>query len=654
MPFNSCEELLETARYRITKGLEQDYRDRHAYACGFPGVSAGPSTSGIFVSGPSNAPQVAEVDSQGQPSQLQSDGQRAYLLDEGVLKIIDLTSGTPQLAQELRLDDQGNTIWGRVFVHGQQLLVIGEQYDPANRTTPGPVLVLVRRIDLSVPGQARIMQSWNLEGKLVDASQKHGLIRLLHQKEARSLGLRSVNAYFRSDCMSELDPETGKSAVDTGAHRDTHPPCRGPWEEALRSVKEHNAKILANLSPQDLVPSYETELSGAGMRQAKAPLFACEELLEQQGPQGVGVLSLLSFDLGQADALQSKMGIFGATQQTLLTDSSLYTAASNGSGGTAHLYLSDRGPRNKLEHRGGTLLQARATDVDHRCDWTYIDKFDLSAAKPHLQQSNARIQGGLMPRDAMSEYDGALRVAVIRDLSQGSWRVESYIEKLVPQEGSLDIAQTWPLPTQDGLYVNSVKFMGDRAYYASENLPSGYASVELASTFVTHPHEALASQAFEHFHAVAPGRMFTLGRKGGGSASIPGVQIVLSLFDVSIPGANKLMHHLVISSDLLPIANERGIVAYSPEQKRVAVLWTGKKEVAQGEFVPVQKVVILSLDPQVGFEEIATIDQEAISVGSYDPSVRMTLLGDTLWIRGYLDLKGYSILTGEQTGSLKL
>lgn len=659
MPFQSCEELLETARYRIAKELEKGYRDRDEHNCGLSFAKEDFTATGVFVQGPTGTSQVFDVASPGDARQLQSDGHRVFWLTQGTLKIIDVSSGTPKLSQVLGLGEPETFERGQVFAHGHQLLVIGEREQP-DKFSPSehkrPKLLVVRHIDASVPGQARIIQSWSVEGELVDVRQKDGVIRLLHQKEALSLDLRSAHYYFHSGCMREPDPDSGKIASDSGAHRDTHSPCKGPWAEALRNAKEHNAQVLAKLSPQDFVPSLKVEIGESGSGPPMMPLFACDELLKQQGPQGVGVLSLLSFDLSQADALQSKLGVFGAMGQTLLTDSSLYTAASIGNGGTSHVYLSLSGPREKSGHRGGELTQTRAPLVDHRCAWTYIDRFDLQAAEPNLQQSNARIQGSLSIRNAMSEHDGALRISALREASSEGGGLKNYLAKLLPVDGKLDIVQEWAMPSEYPEYVTTVTFMGDVAYYLSQRHGKRYFSIELSQTPSEVPLRALPApgRAFSHLHAVAPQRLLTLGHRGAGFATGRETQLAVNLFDVGTPGANKLLHSRILSSDLRGRYEKPSIVAYSPERKRLAVLHSGWKEDEQGDDIPAREVVILSLDPQVGFEEVATIPWEKGADGKYDLVFRMTLLGETLWIHSSSYLKGYSIQTGEQTGSFGL
>lgn len=646
IPFASCQELVDLARYRIEQELEQNYRNVPMAKFEYGPVNGGVSSTGAFRRGPNGIVDAVNNASFGDESHLKSDGTRFFLLDQGMLKILELGSGNPQIVEQVALGPKRAFDSGKLFLHGQQLLAIGEQesYETSGHLGYGwPRSVLVRRIDVSIPGQARVLQSWSFDGALVDAKQRAGVVHVVHQQEPRQLPLRGIGYYFKDACAREPHPETGK--VELGVHPSEDPLCKEQWAKALKSVRAHNNKVLDSLSAEDFVPGYQLG-SDAGVGQAKTPLYACEELLKQPGPQGVELLSTLGFDLSSPDALQSKTGLFGDAQQILLTPSSLYVAAPAGKPRARDLPLGYASLRPKPRHRDARLKQRQDTQESGRCDWTYIDKYDLSKAEPALHQANARIEGKLGGRDVMFDQDGTLRVAATRKAQD-----DDYVTRLVAREGKLELQDQRSI-TKAGLdFVLVAQFLGDFAFYAGGREGPGLFLQDFSKP-ASPPELAVSklNQDIVHLQALSPGLLLMVGKRQSLMSSP-----VLSLFDIRTPLATNLIQRLSPLPQTISFDFDPAKVAHSPEHQRIAILFAGNEDTTQGKTDKFSRVLILGVDAQSGFQEITTIDhRQPQPATEHDPIQRMTLIGDTLWIHSLNRLVGHSILTGEKIVSLGL
>jgi uncharacterized secreted protein with C-terminal beta-propeller domain len=178
-------------------------------------------------------------------------------------------------------------------------------------------------------------------------------------------------------------------------------------EGAYLSAREHDgvARVVLQTTPlvatptpaEDWLPQdIQRDASGAIIK--TEPLVDCGDVRHPTDPSGVGLLTVLTLDLQNPAVLQPV---------TVATDGNLVYAS------TDRLYVATT--------RGGWAMRdAMVSSDDARPEAvrTAIHAFDVSDYTDTTYIASGEVDGWLMGRWAMSEYDGLLRVATTRG---GQW-----------------------------------------------------------------------------------------------------------------------------------------------------------------------------------------------------------------------------------------
>ena len=120
-----------------------------------------------------------------EPDVVKTDGRRVFAVTDRMLRVIDVTGGTPIVRGKLALEGQGQ----QLLVRGDRLLVIASDGlhrpgAPAGRTgrdrraTPAPQTI-VTEVDVSDPATPKVARTMTVPGRFVDARQHGATARLV-------------------------------------------------------------------------------------------------------------------------------------------------------------------------------------------------------------------------------------------------------------------------------------------------------------------------------------------------------------------------------------------------------------------------------------------------------------------------------------------
>ncbi len=451
-----------------------------------PATTSAPSATDEFSA--TNV-QEAGVD---EPDLVKTDGKRLVTIAAGQLRLVDLTGPSPRLAASLRIGDNPY-VSGDLLLAGDRVIVLHQQQpnfgiEPMPAPSPGiregdsigrpfrqgPPRTAVTVVDITDVSSPKVVDEVVFDGDLVASRMVDGVARLVLRSGPPNL--------------SFLFPSGSEASVQI--------------------AKEANAKVVAESTLEDWLPSYTVN------RGDERRITECDDVHRPEVFSGVGMLSVVTVDA--ADPRPGPAAtVIGAGEMTYASTKSLFVTS------TAWIAPETSG---------------RPTSTPQMTD---IHKFDIADKVRTTYAASGRVQGRLLNSFAMSEHDGHLRVATTDDLSQ-----ESAVTVL-RQDGE----RLGAVGTVGGLGKNeriyAVRFLGTRGYVVTFRQTDPLYVVDLADpTTPTVKGELKIPGYSAYLHPMGDNRLIGVGQDANDQGRVQGTQV--SLFDVSDPADPKRLANAIV------------------------------------------------------------------------------------------------------------
>ena len=380
---------------------------------GAPGVAvpeAGDASSGLPVDaqGPgATGTNIAEAGVD-EPALIKVDGDLVVSVWENRLHVTDV-SGAPRVLGSVRLPAGPAS---ELLLVEDRALVLGSAWSSSPGLERGvdlgsarvePVLpvsatAVLTVVDLSLPSRPAVVRTDEIDGTYLSAREHEGIIRVVLQTQP-SLRL----------------------ALPPGPPRfDDQPP--------------------ASLLPQ------RTERDGSGAVVGTSPVLDCTEISHPAEPSGVGLLTVLTFDLTDPAApITDRTGV--ATDGDIVYASTDRLVIATTRGGWLGAVASSDGSISDPAS-GQTSTELHGFDVTSR------------TATPYL--GSGEVPGWILGRWALSAYDGFLRVASTREGRTPDAGTDSVVTVLAEEgDGYRQVGSAGGLGR--GEQVRAVRWFGDTA-----------------------------------------------------------------------------------------------------------------------------------------------------------------------------------------------
>lgn len=454
-----------------------------------PATTSAPSLTSNGVDFSSTNVQEAGVD---EPDLVKTDGKRLVTMAAGQLRLVDLTGPAPRLAASVRIGDNPY-LSGELLLAGDRVVVLHQQQpnfgvepmpapspgiresDSIGRPSrPGPPRTTVTVVDIADLSSPKVVDEVVFDGDLVASRMVDGVARLVLRSGPPNLAF--------------LFPSGSEASVQI--------------------AKEANAKVVAESTLEDWLPSYS--VNGSDERR----ITECDDVHRPEVFSGVGMLSVVTVDAadprpGPAATVIGAGEMIYASTKSLFVTSTAWAAPSTS---------------------GQPVSTPQMTD---------IHKFDIGDKVRTTYAASGRVQGRLLNSFSMSEHDGHLRVATTDDLSQ-----ESAVT-VFRQDGE----RLGAVGTVGGLGKNeriyAVRFLGTRGYVVTFRQTDPLYVVDLADpTTPTVKGELKIPGYSAYLHPMGDNRLIGVGQDANEQGRVQGTQV--SLFDVSDPADPKRLANAVV------------------------------------------------------------------------------------------------------------
>lgn len=450
--------------------------------------AAGPAddTAGAAQAHSTTNNQEAGVD---EPDQVKTDGRYLYAMENGKLRIVDVTASQPRVVANLDLSTGQQAVGNQLFLAGNRVLVLGDAFvgipfpgGVANdlAIAPAPLqqaqtTVVVVAVD--DPARPSVVKRLTLDGSYLSARMVGGIVRLVQRSSPR---------------LPWVYPSDGSAAAQASA--------------LAANKRTIQASTAADWLPDGAAPdrAYHTQVAS-----------------------GLDTVTVRSIDPAQASAGPA-VTVVSSAETVYASTTSLYVATTDYAN-TAAFQQSKTPPK-----------PAR----------TALHKFDISDPATARYVGSGDVLGTAINQYALSEQGDALRIATTTGnptpppgesfpspdgYPEGS--SQSLVTVLRPSGNLLvEVGSVTGLGRGERIY--GVRFIGDRGYVVTFRQLDPLYVIDLSDP--AHPRlsgELELTGYSAYLHPVGPGRLLGLGASADANGRRTGVQV--SLFDVSDPAHPK-------------------------------------------------------------------------------------------------------------------
>ena len=431
-----------------------------------------------------------------EPDMVKTDGSRLYVMTASRLHIFDLRSGEPKLTGSLGLRGFGH----QILVSGDRVLALTTYYDdpalepqpkPEARTATMPAYwggepaTRLFEIDVSDAAAPKLLNTLTVEGFYVSARLRDSVARVVVSTPPSPWRIQS--------------DETTTAEEAEAAHR-----------RAIRRTK------LSTWVPDGVLRDRVRD------RRRMLRMVACDEVRRPVSFSGPGMLSVLTVDLAR--------GLKPLDSDSLMTDAqTIYASKRSLFVATERWFDPDR-------------ADPEATVDPGR--FTAIHRFGIADPESAEYRASGQVRGFVLNQFALSEHEGALRVATT---DQPPWRMgaeqresESYVTVLDESAGALrPLGQAGGLGKGERIYA--VRFMGDRGYVVTFRQVDPLYTLDLSNPRAPAVRGELKIPGFSSYlHPIGDDLLLGLGQDANEEGQTRGTQ--LSLFDVSDLSAPTRLH----------------------------------------------------------------------------------------------------------------
>ncbi|MGI9019159.1 MAG: beta-propeller domain-containing protein [Solirubrobacterales bacterium] len=495
-PFDSCEELLA-------------YADDHRWAAGgyYPGgpialedtvaregvavdaMAAGAAETAAPV-GPGETGTNVQEAGVDEPDLAKLQDETLFVLTRGKLEALDVSGASPEPLGRLELGGDRH-VYGaepQLLVAGDRAVVItaeatGPEWSPATR---------LLEIDISDPAALKLVRTSEIEGAFVSGRLTGDVVRLV---------LTSQVDFPRPAGEGEEPSEPQAGA--TGATGPVGPDPSNPgW------------------LPQVTVTDAATGES------ATAALFGCDAVAYPREFAGLGLLSVLTLDVGATEAADTDV-VMTNGETVYASPTGLYVATQS---------IPEPDPVGEIARAIGSDVVGSDVVVPPSFKArTLIHRFDTTEAEGTEYAASGEVEGRLLDQFSMSEHEGHLRVATTTGdaWAEGQGESESGISVLdIEGEGLETVGEVGGLGRGEEIYA--VRFLGDAGYVVTFEQTDPLYAVDLSDPTAPETTGELKIPGYSaYLHPVGDGQLLGIGQAGTAAGLTTGAQA--SLFDVSDP-----------------------------------------------------------------------------------------------------------------------
>ncbi len=450
-----------------------------------PSAAPSPVAAGTGASTPEFSTTNAQEAGIDEPDVVKTDGRHVYVVAGQQLHVIDVTGDAPRMVGALTL---GGGYAHQLLIRGKRALILSTVSAPiAVDVAPAPVPQTAKAAIAPMPGRSTVLLT---EVDLTDPAAP---------KVARTMTLdgtyvdaRMVDGTVRVVVSSTPAP-TGEVPLTAAPLRTFVPPT------TIRS-----------------------KISGRTFRRSVVP---CDDVRRPDAFSGLGLLTVLTVDLDKGLYNVDRDAVMAGAQTVYGSDKSLYVASQRYVGGL-----------NDTTDVPGTLR-------------TEIHRFDASTAGQTTYAGSGTVPGFVVNAYALSEQDGALRVA---STDEPSWLPEggqatpahSYVTVLSPRaDGALtQVGQVGGLG--EGQRIYGVRFVGTVGYVVTFRQTDPLYTIDISKPEAPRVVGELEIPGYSaYLHPLGDGLLLGIGQEADATGRTQGTQV--SLFDVSDLAHPKRTQHVV-------------------------------------------------------------------------------------------------------------
>ena len=517
---------------RATTGVATTAAPAAAQAPGAaPAPAPSPSPSPAPASGVSAAPDFGAATPEAQANSsstntqevgvdegdlIENDGRYLYTAVGGSVRIVDTSNGTliatipgaPGAEPQLLLD-------------GPRLAVIRQLFTQWPETT-------VERWDVSNPASPRFESRIHLEGTLLAARTVNNRARIVLQTPFGA----------RLPMVQPVNRTPAALAVSTKANR----------------------VVVKRAKADDWLPrSYNSDQGGnpSALRQA----VNCVEIGKPADTSGLSLTWVATVDLNVANprgGASGSGGVVGEGNIVYASEQSLFVAT------TAGNFFGRPQPAMAAPQTGfgpGVIAPPR------RATRTLIHGFDLSGRDGATYFASGSVDGRLLNQFSMSEFGGALRVAVTTDGEGFGSPQQSGVRVLQRNGRFLD-----QIGTLNGLGINeriyAVRFLGELAYIVTFRQVDPLYVIDLRNPRSPRRAGELKIPGYSSYlHPIAPGQLLGIGQDATDQGQRLGT--ALQVFDVSDPNNPRQIAKLRVGGSSEAEYDHRAFLWWAPTRNAV-------------------------------------------------------------------------------------
>ena len=527
--------------------------------------------------------QEAGVD---EPDIVKTDGEKIVALAGGKLHVVTVEGGKPRLVASLSLDQAAGQYPIALLLFRDRAVVISQAAllsrgpAAARSIMPMPTQSLLTDVDLGTPARPRVVRTLTIEATYVDA---------------RLVG-SSLRAVFTSQPAIELEPpsEPGKAGEQKALAR--------------------NRATIGTSRARDWLPAYVLKNRASGS-QKKGVLLGCSHLSRPQRFSGIGVLSVVSFDLAKGLVPVDTDGVLSDGHIVYASQESLYVATQRWVDPAAVAREPVAGPT------------------------TVIHKFDISHPLRAAYRASGSVAGYVEDQFAMSEWRGVLRVATTEMPAwwgDGRTESESFVTTLSERSGGLvRLGRVGGLGRGERMY--GVRFFGDVAYVVTFRQVDPLYTIDLSRPSAPVVRGELKIRGYSaYLHPLGGDLLLGVGQDATEEGRVLGTQV--SVFDVSDLRRPTLLTRQRLDGSWSEVEWDHHAFLYWPRAS-LAVLPVQATVESPGRDRPFSGAVVA----RVGRSVIDVVG--TVSHGN-DAQVRRSLvIGTTLYTLSEAGLKGSSLTT---------
>ncbi|MBA2553449.1 MAG: beta-propeller domain-containing protein [Geodermatophilaceae bacterium] len=463
-----------------------------------------------------SAPTGTNVQEEGvdEPDLLKTDGTRVVAVRGDRLSVVEVSSGSPRILGQLRLDS-GHA--EELLLVDDRVLLFGSNWDEPEAAAATILTV----VDLSDPTRPAVLRTESIEGSYLSAREHDGAVRVVLTS--------NPNLPF-------VFPE-GDLTDD---------------EAALQNRAIVEAAPAQSWLPQRAVYDSDGDELGRGA------LLDCDQISRPAEPAGIGVLTVLTFDLRAPDAPMSE-------PLAVAADGDMVYAS------TDRLYVATT--------RGGWMFPP---PVDTFQRWlpggeqipvtTELHGFDISDRSATAYLGSGSVDGWLLGRWALSAAGGYLRVATTRDGVPEQGGTDSAVTVLAEDGAELTVVGSVG-GLGRGEQIRAVRWFGDLATVVTFQQTDPLYTVDLSDP--TSPQvlgELKVTGYSAYLHPLGDGLLLGVGQEATETGTVTGAKI--ATFDLTDLASPSMVDSVVEPDAWAEVESDSRAFTYLPEE-RLAVTQIG-------------------------------------------------------------------------------